>query len=106
MKRENLIPITALCTHYRVEVSFFDNLEEIGLIDLESVEETQYIPSERVGEVEKIIRIQQDLNLSLEAIDVVFNLLDKVNALSSELQITKNRLRIYESSETPSKLPR
>lgn len=96
MNTENLVPVTLLCTHYRVEMSFFTSLEEIGLLHLESIEETQYIPSEKIGEVEKIIRMQQDLNLNLEAIDVVFNLLDKVNGLQNELQSVTRRLRIYE----------
>lgn len=97
MNTENLVPVTVLCTHYRVEMSFFSNLEEIGLVELESIEETQYIPSGKIGEVEKIIRMQQDLNLNLEAIDVVFNLLDKVNGLQNELHSVRRRLRIYES---------
>lgn len=96
MNTENLVPVTVLCTHYRVEMSFFINLEEIGLVDLESIEETQYVRSEKIGEVEKIIRMQQDLNLNLEAIDVVFNLLDKVSGLQNELHRTKRRLGLYE----------
>ncbi|WP_373514141.1 chaperone modulator CbpM [Persicitalea sp.] len=96
MNTENLVPINVLCTHYRVEMSFFSSLEEIGLVDLEAVENTKYIPSEKLGDVEKILRMQQDLNLNLEAIDIVFHLLDKVNGLQSELQSIKSRLRIYE----------
>ena len=97
MNTENLVPVTVLCAHYRVEMSFFSSLEEIGLLDFESIEETQYIQAERIGEVERIIRMQQDLNLNLEAIDVVLNLLDKVNGLQNELHSTKRRLRLYES---------
>lgn len=97
MNTEKLIPVTVLCAHYRVEMSFFSNLEEIGLLDFESVAETQYIRVERIGEVERIIRMQQDLNLSLEAIDVVLNLLDKVQELQNELHNTRRRLRLYES---------
>lgn len=96
MNTENLVPVAVLCTHYRVEMSFFSRLEEVGLLNLESIEETQYVPSERIGEVEKIIRMQHDLNLNLEAIDVVFNLLDKVNGLQNELQTVRRRLRLYE----------
>jgi len=97
MNTENLVPVTVLCAHYRVEMSFFSSLEEIGLLDFESIEETQYIQAEKIGEVERIIRMQQDLNLNLEAIDVVLNLLDKVNGLQNELHSTKRRLRLYES---------
>ena len=96
MNTRKYIPLSTLCTHYRVEMSFFDNLGEIGLLDIESVEESPAIPAETVGEVEKIIRLHQELNLNLEAIDVVFNLLHRVGTLQSELQSVRSRLRIYE----------
>ncbi len=99
MNTNDLVPVTVLCTHYEIEMSFFNNLEEVGLISMESIEEAKFIPTESLGEVEKIIRMQQDLNLNLEAIDVVFNLLNKVNTLQNELQSARNRLRIYERIE-------
>ncbi|GHB80646.1 chaperone modulator CbpM [Persicitalea jodogahamensis] len=99
MNTNDLVPVTVLCMHYKIEMSFFYSLEEVGLINLESIEETKFIPSESIGEIEKIIRLQQDLNLNLEAIDVVFNLLNKVSVLQDELQSARNRLQIYERNE-------
>ncbi len=96
MNQENLIPLATLCTHFQVEMSFFDNLSEVGLIEIESVEQTYFIRSERLSEVEKIMRMHRDLHLNLEGIDVVFNLLQKMENMQSELISTRNRLRIYE----------
>lgn len=96
MSKENLIPIIQLCTHYELELSFFGSLHEIGLIEIEIREETQYISLEKISEVEKMIRIHRELGVNIEAIDVVFNLLKKIEVLQEELTITKNRLRIYE----------
>ena len=39
MNIENLIPIPTLCTHYQVEISFFDNLSEMGLLEIKTIEE-------------------------------------------------------------------
>lgn len=96
MTPENFIPIATLCTYYHVEMSFFDNLSEVGLIEIESIEESHYIHAERIGEVEKLIRMRQDLHLNPEGIDVVLNLLEKMDHLQNELISARNRLRLYE----------
>ena len=97
MNIENLIPIPTLCTHYQVEISFFDNLSEMGLLEIKTIEETQYIHPDAIIEIEKIIRMHQELDVNIEGIDVVFNLLQKIDDLQNELISVKNRLRLYES---------
>ncbi|RDI52495.1 chaperone modulator CbpM [Flavobacterium glaciei] len=97
MNIENLIAIPALCTHYKVELSFFNNLSEMGLLEVKTIEETQYIHPDAINEIEKMIRIHQELDINTEGIDVVFNLLQKIDALQNELNSAKNRLRLYES---------
>lgn len=78
-------------------MSFFDNLSEVGLIEIESIEESHYIRAERIGEVERLIRMRQDLHLNPEGIDVVLNLLQKMERLQHELISARNRLRLYEN---------
>lgn len=96
MDKENLIALHKLCIHYKVEKSFFNNLRNTGLIKIIKVEETEYIHSEYIGNVEKIMRMQDELNINLEGIDVVFNLLQKIEKLEDELISVKNRLKLYE----------
>lgn len=97
MNLENLIPITELCTRYDVEISFFTTLSEMGLLKIKIVETTPYIESDSIFEIEKMIRIHQELAVNIEGIDVVFNLLQKIENLQNELISTKNRLRLYEN---------
>jgi chaperone modulatory protein CbpM len=97
MNTENLIPLDTLCTHYKVEMSFFSNLNEMGMIEIKTIEESQYIHQENIYEIEKMIRMHQELDVNMEGIDVVFNLLQKIDALQNELVSVKNRLRLYES---------
>lgn len=97
MKDIHYIAIPDLCTHYQLEMSFFTGLKDYGLIEIISVEKTNCIHQEHVADLEKIIRLHQDLNLNFEGIDTVFNLLNKIDKLKSELNQTKNRLRLYES---------
>ena len=97
MKMENLIPIPVLCAHYEVELSFFTNLSDMGLLEIKTIETSQYIDSDAVYEIEKMVRMHQELDVNMEGIDIVFNLLQKIDALQNELTALKNRLRLYES---------
>ena len=97
MSRENLIPIDQLCTHYHVEMSFFNGLMEFDLIEITTIEQTHYLHADSINELEKIIRLHQDLYINLEGIDTVLNLLDKIDNLQTELSDIKNRLGLYEN---------
>ncbi|MEO9257802.1 MAG: chaperone modulator CbpM [Crocinitomicaceae bacterium] len=93
----NLIAITTLCTHYEIEFSFIDALQKTGLIQIVIIEQNQFIYEDKISDLEKMIRLHNELNVNIEGIDVVFNLLEKEKALKEELNILKNRLRIYEN---------
>jgi chaperone modulatory protein CbpM len=97
MNMENLIPIPILCAHYEVEMSFFTNLNEMGLLEIKTIETSQYIDSDAVHKIEKMVRMHQELDVNIEGIDIVFNLLQKIDMLQNELTALKNRLRLYES---------
>ena len=97
MNTENLISTQVLCSHYNIEISFVDALNQMGLIRIEIIEQSQFIHQDQISDLEKIIRLHNELNLNLEGIDIVFNLLEKERELQHELTILKNKLRLYES---------
>ena len=97
MNLENLIPIPQLCSHYELDMSFFVNLSEIGLLQITTVETTSYIDLDSIQKIEKMIHLHQDLEVNIEGIDVVFNLLQKMDSLQNEVTALKNRLRLYEN---------
>lgn len=96
MNTAHFVPVHTLCTHYRLELTFFTGLNESGLVELIVVEEVPCIHEDHMADVEKMIRLHRDLQLNMEAIDVVWNLLQKIDALQEELDATKSRLGIYE----------
>ena len=96
MSKEKLILINQLCAHYQVEMSFFSHLHEFGFIEILTIEDSYFIHEDKINDVEKIIRMQKDLNINLEGIDTILNLLEKINDLQTELITLKNRLRLYE----------
>ncbi|UMB53815.1 chaperone modulator CbpM [Lutibacter sp. A64] len=97
MDKQNLIQIETICYHYKVEISFIKDLENIGLITVETYENTKFIHEDKISDLEKMIRLHNELNVNIEGIDIVFNLLQKELKLKEELNALKSRLRLYEN---------
>ena len=96
MNTENFISLNTLSSHYQVEMSFFNTLVDMGLIEVEIVADSFYIRNEKITDIEKIIRLHHELEVNVEGIDVVFNLLARIQELQNELMIAKSRLNLYE----------
>ena len=96
MQNNELILAEEFCTHYKIQLSFINNLNQFGLIEITSVEEKPYIPQSQLQKLEQIIRLHDDLNINLEGIDAITHLLDRVKSLQSEIAGLRNRLSIYE----------
>lgn len=96
MIESHFISTKTICTHYEIEISFVNELSNMGLIQIEEIEKDQFIHQDQISDLEKIIRLHHELDLNLEAIDVIFNLLEKERELRKELTLLKNRLKLYE----------
>jgi len=96
MDTEKYIPVLHLCDLYQLEISFFKELNEEGLIELVSRQNSMYVHEDKLYKVERIIRIYRELNVNIEGIDVVLNLLEKVEKLQNEVNSMQSRLRLYE----------
>lgn len=100
MSTENYILITRLCSVYQVERSFFEELHEIGLIEIEFLDNDYYFPENRIGDLEKILRIQEEFRINMEGIDVVFNLLQRIENLQEEVRSLKQQLSVFQNRNT------
>lgn len=96
MATENLIPVSEFCTIHKIEISFIHSLNEYGLIEIISQEETAYIHHEQISQLEKMMRLHYDLDINLEGIDAIAHLLKRVENMNEEMVSLKNRLRLYE----------
>ncbi len=97
MRTDDLILLQTLSSHYQVELSFFTNLGDLGLIEIEILEQSSYIHENQIHNLERMIRLHHELEVNPEGIDVVFNLLQKIEHLQNDLKAAQNRLRLYES---------
>jgi len=96
MNTNKFIPLKQLCTHYKVEIKFFINLSELGLIEIKTIERTRYIHEDKITAIEKILRLHHDLDVNIEGIDIIFQLLQKLETKETELNKLRNRLQFYE----------
>ncbi|MFT6021733.1 MAG: hypothetical protein ACI9CQ_004543 [Saprospiraceae bacterium] len=97
MNDKRLISTQTLCSHYNIEISFVDALNKMGLIQIQIIEQNQFVHHDQISDLEKIIRLHNELNMNLEGIDVVFNLLKKERKLRNKLNVLNNRLKLYEN---------
>ena len=96
MEIQELIIVETFCETHEVEMSWIQDLEEFGLIEITIQDNTKYISENQLYKIEKILRLQNDLNINNEGIEVVLSLLEKIESLDQEVRYLKNRLDLYE----------
>ena len=99
MQTTHLISVREFCVHNHIEVTFIETLADNGLIETTIVEQTSYVQPEQVGRLEKLVRLHQELAIHTDDLDVVSDLLDRVEDLQQQLARLKNRLVFYEPLE-------
>lgn len=96
MKTENLIPTSDICNSHGIEFSLIDSFQDFDLIEVIKVKENAYIKTTELPKLEQILHFHKELKINLEGIDVIINLLERVNHIQTELNLIKNRLTLYE----------
>lgn len=100
MKTESLIPVQQFCLSHNIDVTFITALQNFELIEIIIVEENQYLNPLQLNEVEKMIRLHYDLEVNLEGIDIITNLLKRIQNLEMNLITAQNKLRLIDKIST------
>ncbi len=96
MERQDLVSATEFCSSHDLEVSFIHILEQYGLLEITTIEETTYLPASQLPQVERIARLYSELGINMEGIDAIKNLLERVVDMQQEIARLKSRLSLYE----------
>lgn len=99
MSNKNLIQIKQFCLYHEIENTFIKELSNYGLVEIIALDEDEYLHSEHLPTVEKMIRLHYDLKINLEGIDAITHLLNRIEVLQQSLNATQNRLRIFEQHQ-------
>ena len=98
MESPDMILLDEFCTSHQVDVSFVRSLEEYGLIETISVNETLCIQENKLPKLEQIVRLHQELNINSEGVDAIINLLKRIENMQNEIIELRNRLSFYEEN--------
>ena len=78
ISREELVKI------YNIEITFFDSLEESGLLKTETENEIKYLLYEELPAFERFANWHYDLDVNIPGIEMIQNLLHKLEKSQSE----------------------
>lgn len=78
ISREDLVRI------YNIEITFFDSLEESGLLKIEKEDEVKYLLYEELPAFERLANWHYDLEVNLPGLEVIDHLLHQLENLQQE----------------------
>jgi len=96
MQSEYLIAIDEFCVKHNIEVSFINSLQETGLIEITTIDESGFIKVEQIRQLEKFICFHYEMDINIEGIETISHLLERVTELQDEIVALKNKVGLYE----------
>lgn len=73
-----------LVKYYNIEIHFLDSLEEFGLLKTFEEDHVKYIYYEELPNLERFANWHYDLEVNLPGLEIIQNLLKKMEVLLSE----------------------
>ena len=97
MQTEYLVAVDEFCASHNIEISFISLLQQNGLIEITTIEQTGFIDAEQLPQVEKFIRFYYELDINIEGIETISHMLDRIRNMQAEIIMLRNRLLLFES---------
>lgn len=91
-----LIIIQEYCVQNQVEPDFIVQLESEGLIQISIIENERYIHISQLKHLDQYVRWHYDLSINVAGIDVIQNLLDKIDEMQEEIHRLKEQIRLID----------
>jgi len=90
-----LIPITSFCLYHKIKVTFINDLEEYGLIKTKVIKKTTFVHTDDLANLERLVRLHQELNINLEGLHAITHLLNQLENLQMEIAFLKSQKNIH-----------
>ncbi len=94
MEKEKRISVEQCCSYYSIEISFVQQLDEYGLIELNRSGEETFIAFEQLPDLEKFMRLHYELEINMAGLEAITHLLNRVEGLQHELKRVQGELQI------------
>ncbi|WP_434978146.1 chaperone modulator CbpM [Daejeonia sp. YH14] len=92
ISREELVKI------YQIEISFFDELEESGLLKTEVADNIRYLTYDDLPVFERLANWHYDLGVNTPGLEVISHLMQKIEKLQHENRSMIRRMRLLSDS--------
>ena len=99
MEQTDIIVLDEFCASHQVEISFVRSLEEYGLVQTIIVNELLCVPGNELSKLEQMVRLHQELKINSEGIDVIINLLQRIENMQNEIIELRNKLNFHEENQ-------
>jgi len=96
MDNQRYILLRSFSRHSHIEDEFIRTLHEFGLITVEKKDNEEVIDEDQIAESERFFRLHSDLGINYEGLDVIAEMLKRVEQLEREMELLRKRLRLYE----------
>ncbi|UNY97928.1 chaperone modulator CbpM [Zhouia spongiae] len=96
MESHQLINTETLIIHHGLDKTFIDDLHFYGLIDFVEKDHNRFIYEDQLPVLEQLIRLYYDLEINMQGIDVIKNMIRKMDEMHHTIQLLKNKLDLYE----------
>ncbi len=96
MSTKELISIKQVQIHHNLDDSFIESVESYQLIEFVSKKSDKFIYEDQLPVLEQIIRLHYELEVNMEGIDVITQMIKRMNNLNETIVQLKNKLRLYE----------
>lgn len=96
MSDKELISIQKVIVHHNLDEQFIESIESFQLIEFVVKDTDKYVYVEQLPTLEKIIRLYYDLEVNMQGIDVINNMLDRMDMMRKTIQQLENKLKLYE----------
>lgn len=96
MKGQQLISAEELCTYYSIDSTFINSLHENGLLTVTTIRKKTFIDTAELRELERLVRLHNDLEINVEGISAIAHLLERMQELREENLLLRNRLSLFE----------
>lgn len=93
---QDFIMADEFCAIHQLEISFIHSLKDHGMIETIFVDQSLCIYADELPRLEQIVRLHRDLDVNIEGIEVINDLLERIEEMQEEIARLKKRLDLYE----------
>lgn len=95
MNYTDKIEAAQLSIFYNIDITMLTSLNELGLIEIETVNNVMYIPITFIGKLERYINYHQLMDINIAGIHAIENLLQRTILLQQQVTQLTNQLSFY-----------